>query len=70
MKYKGQGKKEYVLVKFDDYENKKRVFTAPLTINQASWMVLDRPFQKYEIVRIKDLNALGLDTTKQELQND
>ena len=60
MKYKGQGKKEYVLIKFDDYEGKKRVFTKPLTINQASWMINDKPYLNYEMVRIQDLLKLNL----------
>ena len=43
MKRKGQGKKEYIVLKFSDYSNNWEVYSKPVTINQASWLINNRP---------------------------
>lgn len=53
MKRKGQGKKEYLVFKFDDYTNEWREFSKPVTINQASKMILFYPSQKLKMELIK-----------------
>jgi len=53
MKYQGQGKKEYIVIKFDDYLNDWRVFSKPVTINQAVWLVQDAPSLKLDVVNLK-----------------
>jgi len=57
MKYAGQGKKEYIVIKFDDYLNDWRAFTKPVTINQAAWIIRDAPALKLDVVRIKSWNG-------------
>jgi len=49
MKRKGQGKKEYIVFKFDDYDNKWREFSKPVTIGQASKLMLFYPSQKLKM---------------------
>jgi len=56
MKRKGQGKKNYLLMKFDDYLNEWRVFSHPVTINRAVWMVQDAPALKLKIVKINQIS--------------
>ena len=53
MKYQGQGKKDYIVIKFDDYLNDWRVFSKPVTINQAVWLVQDAPALKLDVVSLK-----------------
>ena len=51
MKYKGQGKKDYLVIKFDEHLNDWRVFSKPVTIGQAVWLVQDAPALKLDIVK-------------------
>lgn len=53
MKYKGQGKKDYIVIKFDEYLNDWRAFSKPVTINQAVWLINDAPRLKLDIVNLK-----------------
>lgn len=53
MKRKGQGKKDYIVMIFDNYINKYRAFSKPVTINQAVWLVQDAPALKLIIEKIK-----------------
>jgi len=53
MKYKGQGKKEYLVIKFEESTNNWRAFSKPVTINQAVWLVNDAPRLKLDIVNLK-----------------
>ena len=53
MKRKGQGKKEYLVFKFDDYDNQWREFSKPVTIGQASKIILYYPSQKLKMELIK-----------------
>lgn len=52
MKYKGQGKKEYLVLKFDDYSESWVVYSKPVTFGQASWIINDRPHVKYKMEKI------------------
>jgi hypothetical protein len=52
MKFKGQGKKEYQVLRFDDYGNEWVVYSKPVTIGQASWIVRERPSAQMKIVKI------------------
>ena len=47
MKYKGQGKKECVVMKFDDYDNTWKEYTVPVTIGQATKIVLAKHNHKF-----------------------
>lgn len=53
MKYKGQGKKNYIVIKFDDFTASWRAFSKPVTINQAVWLVQDAPSLKLDVVNLK-----------------
>lgn len=53
MKYKGQGKKDYIVIKFDDFTKNWRAFSKPITINQAIWLVQDAPTLKLDVVNLK-----------------
>ena len=55
MKYQGQGKKEYIIKKFDDYANEWVIYSKPVTIGQASWIVNDRPHVQYKIEKIEEV---------------
>ena len=44
MKRKGQGKKEYIVLKFSDYSNTWEVYSKPVTIGQASRLINYRPY--------------------------
>lgn len=46
MKSKGQGKKEFVVMQFDDYTNTWKEWSVPVTIKQA-YFILARKNQKY-----------------------
>ena len=52
MKYQGQGKKEYIVIKFDDYANEWVIYSKPVTIGQANWIVNDRPHVQYKIEKL------------------
>lgn len=54
MKYQGQGKKEYIVIKFDDYLDDWRAFSKPVTIGQAVWLVQDAPALKLDFVKISE----------------
>ena len=43
MKFKGQGKKEFIVIRWDDFINAWKAFTVPCTAKQAVWMVNDAP---------------------------
>lgn len=53
MKFKGQGKKEYLVYRLDDYANDWVVYSVPVTIGQANWIVNTRPSQKWDIRKIE-----------------
>ena len=52
MKYQGQGKKEYIVKKFDDYANEWVIYSKPVTIGQASCIINDRPNVQYKIEKL------------------
>jgi hypothetical protein len=49
MKIKRQSKKEFVIMHFDDYLNEWKVWSIPLTIRQASAIMLKKNPQYYRI---------------------
>jgi hypothetical protein len=49
MKRKGQGKKECVVMKFDDYTNTWKQWSVPVTINQACKIVIQKGEKYYRI---------------------
>ena len=53
MKYQGQGKKDYIVIKFDEFTNAWREFSKPVTINQAVWLIQDAPSLKLDMVNLK-----------------
>lgn len=53
MKLKGQGKKEYVVMQFDDYINEWKTWSVPLTIKQAYWIVARKNPNYYKVELIK-----------------
>lgn len=53
MKYKNQGKKDYIVIKFDEFINDWKVFSKPVTINQAIWLINDAPSLKLDVVNLK-----------------
>jgi hypothetical protein len=53
MKRKGQGKKECVVMKFDDYTNTWKPWSVPVTINQASKIVIQKGEKYYRIDYIR-----------------
>lgn len=53
MKYKSQGKKDYIVIKFDEYLNDWKAFSKPVTINQAVWLINDAPSLKLDVVNLK-----------------
>ena len=52
MKRKGQGKKECVVMKFDDYTNTWKPWSVPVTINQACKIVIQKGEKYYRIDHI------------------
>lgn len=52
MKSKGQGKKEFVVMQFDDYENLWKVWSVPLTIKQAYFILARKNPNYYKIQSI------------------
>jgi len=70
MKYRGQGKKEYLVIKFDDYLNNWRVFSKPVTIGQAVWLVQDAPALKLEIVKQSEWEQTDRDIEQANLINE
>jgi|LauGreDrversion4_2_1035121.scaffolds.fasta_scaffold3109466_2 hypothetical protein len=53
MKRKGQGKKECVVMKFDDYTNTWKEWSVPVTINQAVKIVLAKNPKYFRIDSIQ-----------------
>lgn len=53
MKRKGQGKKECVVMKFDDYTNTWKEWSVPVTINQACKIILAKNSKYYRIDTIQ-----------------
>jgi len=49
MKYKGQGKKEFVVMKLDDYINEWKVWSVPVTIKQAHFILARKNANYYKI---------------------
>lgn len=49
MKRKGQGRKEFVILHFDDYENKWKIWSKPLTIKQASFIMIRKNPNYYKV---------------------
>jgi hypothetical protein len=58
MKYKGQGKKEYVVV-IKDEDGSRRVFSRPVTSNQAVFMICGSSLP-LDFVAIRHLEELGI----------
>ena len=56
MKYKGQGRKNYVVVQFSDYLNDWEVIGEPVTAKRAIWHVLDQPKLHRDFVHIEMWN--------------
>jgi len=54
MKFIGQGKKEFIVIRFDDYTNAWKAFTVPCTVKQAVWMVNDAPALKLKAISVTD----------------
>jgi len=54
MKFKGQGKKEFIVIRFDDYINAWKAFTIPCTVKQAVWMVNDAPALNLKALSLTD----------------
>jgi hypothetical protein len=52
MKSIGQGKKEFVVMHFDDYTNEWKVWSVPLTIKQAFYILARKNPQYYKIQSI------------------
>jgi len=53
MKRKGQGKKEWVIVHFDDYVNEWKVWSKPLTTKQAQFILARKNPNYYRIEAVK-----------------
>ena len=49
MKSKGQGKKEFVVMQFDDYKNEWRNWSVPVTIKQAYFILARKNANYYKI---------------------
>jgi len=58
MKYKGQGKKDFVVV-IKDEDGTQRVFSRPVTIGQASFMVRGSSLP-LDFFAIRHLEQLGI----------
>ena len=52
MKSKGQGKKEFVVMQFDDYINQWKVWSVPVTIKQAYFILARKNANYYKIEQI------------------
>lgn len=62
MKYKGQGKKEYVVVIKDD-DGSKRVFSRPVTEKSAVFMILGSTLP-LDYVAVRHIEELGIKSNK------
>ena len=58
MKYKGQGKKEYVVV-IKDEDGTRRVFSRPVTSSQAVFLICGSSLP-LDFVAIRHLEELGI----------
>ena len=54
MKSKGQGKKEWVVMQFDDYANQWRQWSIPVTIKQAYYILARTNPKYYKIAELKN----------------
>jgi hypothetical protein len=54
MKSKGQGKKEWVVMQFDDYANQWRQWSIPVTIKQAYFILARKNPKYYKIEELKN----------------
>ena len=52
MKQKGQGKKEFVVMQFDDYIQEWKVWSVPVTIKQAYFILARKNPTYYKIQSI------------------
>lgn len=57
MKLKGQGKKEFVVMQFDDYLNEWKPWSVPVTIKQAYFILVRKNPKYYRIDSIPTLKA-------------
>ena len=63
MKFKGQGKKEFIVIRWDDFINAWKAFTVPCTAKQAVWMVNDAPSLNLKALSLTDWKQMqGLTT--------
>lgn len=53
MKSKGQGKKEFVIMQYDDYLNEWKSWSVPVTIKQAYFILARKNLKYYKIEEIK-----------------
>jgi hypothetical protein len=53
MKSKGQGKKEFVVMQYDDYLNEWKIWSVPVTIKQAHFILARKNPKYYKIEEIK-----------------
>jgi hypothetical protein len=53
MKSKGQGKKEWLIMQYDDYLNEWKAWSVPLTIKQAYSIIASKNPNYYKIEAIK-----------------
>jgi hypothetical protein len=52
MKSKGQGKKEFVVMQFDDYKKEWKQWSVPVTVKQAYFILARKNPQYYKIQSI------------------
>ena len=52
MKRTGQGKKDYIVYKYDDYSQGWVAYSKPVTIGQAAWILQDKPHLQLKVERI------------------
>ncbi len=62
MKYKGQGKKEYVVVIKDD-DGSRRIFSVPVTAKTATDLVINSKLP-LDYVAIRHIEELGIKSNK------
>jgi hypothetical protein len=53
MKSKGQGKKEFLVMQYDDYANVWRPWSVPVTIKQAYFILARKNPKYYRVDQIK-----------------
>jgi len=70
MKLKGQGKKEFIVIRWDDFTNAWKAFTIPCTVKQAVWMVNDAPALKLVAVSLTDWDRMQNKSNRVNLKYD